>query len=127
VDCFFRLFVGVQDFVLRVRHLQAATGSTFDRPKEHDALAPLQDVAHEGLIQPDRANCPAGVADQRFEDFEAGTPGRPKATVDDLAGKRRPLAGFQALNGTETATIFIPKGKSLEQIFHRLQPDPLQV
>ena len=127
VDRLVRLFVGVQDFVLRVRHLQPAPRSTFDRPKEHDALASLQHVAHEWLIQPDRTNGPARVPDERLEDFEPGSSGRPKPAIDDLAGKRRAIAGLQALNGTETATIFISKGKSPEQIFHRLQPDPLQV
>ena len=123
-----RLFIAVKDFVLRICDLKAAPPSApFDGAEQDHSLATLKHVAHERLVQPDGANRTALVANERLENLEAGPAGSPKPAVDNLAGKRSPVPRLQALNGTETSAVLVSKGKSLEQIFHRLQPDPLQV
>jgi hypothetical protein len=64
---------------------------------------------------------PEGVAHQRLEDAEAGTPGAPQAARDHVAANRDGLPLAQRGNRLQAAAIFVAAGKSIEEIFDRVQ------
>ena len=104
-----------------------APGARLDRAVEHDALARGEDVAQKRLVQPDRAQRAALVGDERFENLEAGPPGRAQAATQNPGGDRRRLSGLERGDGLEVAAVFVPDGKPIQQIFDRVQPGVLEI
>ena len=116
-----------EDFVLRIRELEAARSFQLHLAKQHDLLVALEHLLKKRLVEPDRARHAAGVAEQQLEDFEARPTGRPKMATQDLADHRSRVAWLEARDQLKMASIFIPDGKPVEEILDRGEARALEI
>ena len=116
-----------EDFVLRIRELEAARSFQLHLAKQHDLLVALEHLMKKRLVEPDRARHAAGVAEQQLEDLEARPTGRPEMATEDLADHRSRVARLEARDRLKMASIFIPDGKPVEEILDRGKARALQI
>ncbi len=95
--------------------------------EEDDALMGPEDVVEKRLVEPDRAQRTGAIADDQLEDLEARPARRANAAADDFAEDRGRDARPQRGDGLERAAIFVADRKSVEQVFDRVQADPLEI
>ena len=105
-----------QDFVLRARQLHAGAG-LLDLAEQRDLLSPVEHVAQEPLIEPDRAGRPAVVLQRRFEDGEAGAAGPLQRRVGDGGHHRDRGARDEVAQRDRCAAILVANRESQEEIF----------
>ena len=110
------LFV-VQDFVLRIRELQAGRAAHFDRAEQDHVLSAREDVAQKRLVQPRRAQRPAAIVDRGLEDLETGSSRRAKAARQDAPRDGGNLSRTQRGDRLQAAAIFVANRKAIEEIF----------
>ena len=113
--------VGVDDLELRVRDLQAAVLIALERAVDHQALPGANLVLEKRRVEPGQPYRARGVAHQRLEDAEAGTPGAAQAAGDHVAADRDGLPLAQRGNRLQPAAIFVPARKAIEEVFDRMQ------
>ena len=107
----------VQDFVLRVRELQAAVPPHLDRPKQDDVLAAGEHVVQKRLIEPRHEDRPGPIVHGRVEDLEAGPARRSQMATENPAGDRGGLSGLERDDRLQAAAIFVADRKAIQQIF----------
>ena len=64
---------------------------------------------------------------QRLEDLEPGTARGAQAAAQNAAGDRGGLPRLQRRDGLKAAAIFVPDGKTVQEIFDGDEPDARQV
>ena len=116
-----------EDFVLRIRELEAAGSLQLHLAKQHDLLVALEHPLKKRLVEPDRARRAAGVSEQQLEDLEARPTGRPQMATEDLAHHRSRVARLEARDRLTMASIFVPDGKPVEEILDRGEARALQI
>ena len=117
----------VHGLELRVGNLQAARSPELDLAEQHDVLVRPDHVFQEGLIGPHHLDLAARVLHERGEQAKVRPPGVLHMAVQHFAADGGHLPRFEADDGLETASVFVPHGKAEQQVLDRVQARLLQV
>ncbi len=87
-----------------------------DLAVQNDVSVRSNDVLQEGLIRPDGLDLTTRVLDQGAEQSKPWTAGRHETRVQHVARDGRHLSGLKTADRPKTASIFVSKRESKEQI-----------